>query len=84
MCSINFSVLKENTDESSVMDGYTEKPATLWVEEGEKTVHLTLKNSDWIKSFQTMQGELFIDADVISVDEENDKRVVAFPINPWR
>ncbi|WP_052015871.1 NEAT domain-containing protein, partial [Alkalihalobacillus hemicellulosilyticus] len=78
---INFSVLKDGTDETSVMDGYTEKPASLYVNDEELLIDLTLTNSDWIKVFQTDVNGTFTDAEVISENEEEDTRVVRFPVN---
>ncbi|MCK0471985.1 NEAT domain-containing protein [Halalkalibacter sp. APA_J-10(15)] len=77
---IHFSVLKDGTDETSVMDGYTEKPASLYVSDDELTVDLTLTSSDWIKVFQTDINGTFTDAEVISENEEEDTRVVRFTV----
>ena len=62
------------------MDGYTEKPATLFVEDSAKFIELTLTNSNWIKLFQTDQNGDFIDAEVVSEDTEADTRTVRFPV----
>lgn len=78
--TVGFTVLKDKTDDKSMMDSYTEKPATLFVEEGHYFIHLTLKNSDWIKEFKTDRNGQFVDAEVVSVDEAADKRVVRFKI----
>ncbi|MDY7223832.1 NEAT domain-containing protein [Halalkalibacterium halodurans] len=79
--TIDFMVLKDGTNDTSVMDGYTEKPAHLTVEEAGAYVDLTLTNSDWIKLFQTKQNGTFVDAEVVSEDAEANKRVVRFPID---
>ncbi|WP_245613699.1 NEAT domain-containing protein [Alkalihalobacterium bogoriense] len=78
--TVGFTVLKDKTDDKSMMDSYTEKPATLFVEEGQYFIHLTLKNSDWIKEFKTDRNGHFVDAEVVSVDEAADKRVVRFKV----
>jgi heme-binding NEAT domain protein len=78
--TIDFTVLKHNTDEVSVMDNYTEKPATLVVQDGQQTIDLTLTNSDWIKLFQTKQNGEYVDAEVVSADTAANKRVVRFDV----
>ncbi|SDZ23828.1 sortase B cell surface sorting signal [Evansella caseinilytica] len=79
--TVNFSVLKDGTEEVSVMDGYTEKPALLEAVEGKLFVNITLTNSDWIKEFQVRQNGSFVDAEVVSEDTENDTRVVRFEVS---
>ena len=78
--SINFEIVKDGTDTVSVMDGYTEKPATLYIEDGAMSLDLTLTNSDWIQSFQTEQNGSFVEAEVIKEDTEANKRIVRFDV----
>ncbi len=78
--TVDFNVLKNGTDSISVMDGYTEKPAVLSVEEAGTYLELTLKNSDWITLFQTKQQGSFVDAEVVSENTNDNTRVVRFPI----
>ncbi|WP_208591989.1 NEAT domain-containing protein [Gracilibacillus suaedae] len=78
--TIDFTFLKNGTEETSVMDGYTEKPATLHVNDGQLEVDLTFTNSDWIKLFQTRQNSEYVDAEVIAEDTAADKRTVRFAI----
>ena len=78
--SIDFNVLKDGTDSISVMDGYTEKPATLFIEDAGKFIELTLTNSHWIKLFQTDQNGDFVDAEVVAENTDADTRTVRFPI----
>ncbi|MCM3714048.1 NEAT domain-containing protein [Alkalihalobacillus oceani] len=78
--TIDFTFLKDGTDETSVMDDYTEKPATLLVDDGEYELHLTLTNSEWIKEFKVEQDGDYADADVIKSDTDADTRVVGFPV----
>ncbi|WP_180320123.1 NEAT domain-containing protein, partial [Peribacillus loiseleuriae] len=77
---INFQVLKDGSEAISVMDGYTEKPAILKVENGNKYVELTLKNSNWIKKFQVEKDGVYSDAEVISEDDGKATRVVRFEV----
>ncbi|WP_413377702.1 NEAT domain-containing protein [Alkalihalobacillus sp. 1P02AB] len=77
---IDLVVYKDGTTETSVMDGYVNNTASLFVEDGGLFVHLTLLNSDWIKLFQTDQSGQLVDATVVSEDLDNDTRIVRFPI----
>ncbi|THG89109.1 hypothetical protein AJ85_19580, partial [Alkalihalobacillus alcalophilus ATCC 27647 = CGMCC 1.3604] len=77
---IDLVVYKDGTTETSVMDDYVNNTASLFVEDGELLVHLTLLNSDWIKVFQTDRGGQFVDAGLVSENTEDDTRVVSFPI----
>ncbi|WP_346243527.1 NEAT domain-containing protein [Shouchella clausii] len=74
---IDFTFLKDGTEDVSVMDGYTEKPATLYVKDGEFTVDLTLLHSSWYEDLK-IAGER---PEVVLTDEEADKRVVRFPVS---
>ncbi|MDQ0207744.1 NEAT domain-containing protein [Alkalicoccobacillus murimartini] len=71
---VDFSVLKDGTSEISVMDQYTEKPATVFVKDGQFTVDLTLTNSDWYQDLKIQNQR----PEVISEDEAAGKRVVRF------
>lgn len=79
--TIDFTVLKNNTDEVSVMDQYTDKPASLIVENGEQTIELTLNHSNWIEAFQVDKNGSYVDAEVINIDTANDKRTVTFDVD---
>ncbi|GGG82174.1 NEAT domain-containing protein [Paenibacillus radicis (ex Gao et al. 2016)] len=61
--AINFKVLKDQTEDISVMDGYLVKPAVLKLENGKSYIYATLKNSDWITVFQTQFNGAYTDAD---------------------
>lgn len=74
---IDFTFLKDGTEDVSVMDGYTEKPATLYVKDGEFTVDLTLLHSSWYEDLK-IAGER---PEVVLTDVEADKRVVRFPVS---
>ncbi|MDF2667812.1 MAG: NEAr transporter [Paenibacillus sp.] len=78
--SVNFSVLKDNTEEVSAMDEYTEKPAKVTVEQGQGYVYLTLKKASWISSFQVDSNGVYGNPEDVSVDTEADKKVVRFPV----
>ncbi len=74
---IEFNVLKSGSSDVSVMDGYTEKPATIYVKNGEFTVDLTLLNESWYRDL-TINGQR---PEVVTVDETEDKRVVRFAVS---
>ncbi|KRN71850.1 hypothetical protein IV76_GL003369 [Carnobacterium maltaromaticum] len=78
--SVNFSVMKADESEKSMMDQYTLKPGIIKVEKGQPYLYLTLKSSHWIKTFKTEQNGLWSDAAVFSNDTEKDYRVVKYPI----
>nr|WP_285865966.1 NEAT domain-containing protein [Lederbergia lenta] len=78
--TIDFKVLKNNTDETSVMDDYTVKPGLLTVEKQKTYVTVTLKNSDWIKVFQTEQNGVYTDAEVVQTNKADDTRDVRFEV----
>ena len=78
--SVNFSVMKADESEKSMMDQYTLKPGIIKVEKGQPYLYLTLKSSHWIKTFKTEQNGLWSDAAVVSNDTGKDYRVVKYPI----
>ncbi|MDO3679472.1 NEAT domain-containing protein [Paenibacillus ehimensis] len=79
--TIEFTVLKDQTNQTSTMDGYLQKPAKLEVTNGSKFVSVTLKNSDWIQFFKTEQNGSYVDATVVSTDPAANTRVVKFPVS---
>ena len=66
--AIDFKILTDNQNSTSVMDEYTAKPATLVVEGGKQYVYVTLKNSNWITSFQTELGGVMVDSEIVEPD----------------
>ena len=79
--TIDFRVLKNGTDDISTMDGYTVKPAGLTVQDGKTYISVTLKSSEWIKTFQVERNGEYVDAEVVSVNEEENTRVVKFEVD---
>ncbi len=72
--SAPLTAYKYGTKEVSVMDRYLGKPATVIKKSGKYYVQITLKNSDWIKTFKVGGQE----AEVI--ETSGDTRVVQFPV----
>lgn len=66
--TIDFKVYKDGTTEVSTMDGYTIKPAGFESVGDVNYVYVTLKNSNWIKSFKVQSGTSYVDAVVYSPD----------------
>ncbi|PGZ06366.1 hypothetical protein COE30_21570, partial [Bacillus cereus] len=78
---IAFKVLKDKTDEISMMNQYVVNPARLTVKDGKKYVAVTLKDSAWITKFQTENAGAFVDAKVVIEDKNVNTRVVEFEID---
>ena len=74
-------MLKDKTEEISMMNQYVVSPARLTVKDGKKYVAMTLKNSEWITKFQTENNGGFADAKVVSEDKAANTRVVEFEAN---
>ncbi|GEM_PF-1552870 len=84
--SLSYTVLKDKTENQSVMDEYTLKPASVKVDGDKYTVTLTLKNASWIKSLKVDPGNVnhdaskFVEVKTISEDKAKDTRVVQFEV----
>lgn len=81
--TIQFKVLHEEEDKESTMTRYIEAPAALSVKDGKQVVSLTLTDHKTITEFQVEQVDGFVDATVISVDEEANHRVVSFEVEDF-
>ncbi|HHT7199770.1 TPA: NEAT domain-containing protein, partial [Bacillus cereus] len=79
--SIGFKVLKDTSDEESMMNQYSVSPGTLKVKDGKKKVSFTLEHSSWITKFETEKAGQFVATNVISEDKEKDTRVVEFEVD---
>ncbi|MGY4110528.1 NEAT domain-containing protein [Aeribacillus sp. SP014] len=79
--TIGFRVLKNGTEDTSTMDGYTVKPAGLTVQNGKAYVSVTLKSSEWIKTFQVERNGEYVDAEVVSTNGAENTRVVKFEVD---
>lgn len=79
--SIEYVILHAETDSVSIANDYFEKPATLYIENGERFIQFPLNHSQWTKELQAPLGDSFVDVDVISEDEEADVRVVEFKLD---
>ncbi len=78
--SMDYKVLKDGTEEDSMMSNYVVSPGKLTIKDGKYHLAIGVNSSEWITSFQTEQNGEFADAEVVSEDEATNTRVVAFPI----
>ena len=78
--TIGLNVLHEEEDKPSSMSRYIEAPVSLSVKDGKQIVTLTLTNNEQITAFQVEQDGEFVDATVVSVDEEANERTVSFEV----
>ncbi|WP_077302324.1 NEAT domain-containing protein [Virgibacillus pantothenticus] len=79
--SIAYKVLKNNTNQVSVMNDYVVSPGHLKVKNGEKKIAITLKNSSWITDFKVYHEGKLVDPKVLSHDSKVDTRVVEFAVD---
>lgn len=75
--SIQYTVLKADSDSASMANDYFLKPVKLIVQNGEMKLQMSVKNSSWIQSVQ-IGG---VTPTVISEDPANDKRTLEFKVS---
>lgn len=78
--SIDYQVLHADNDSASIANDYFEKPAILFVENGEKHIQFTLNHSQWTKELQAPLEGSFLDVDVVSENHDEDTRIVQFKV----
>ena len=78
--TIDYQVWKENADEASSMGNYLSKPAKLIVENGKSYIQLNLSSSNFVTGFKTEVNEQYVDAEVISQDDEAKTKVLRFEV----
>ncbi len=78
--TIDYKALHEKEDKASSMARYIETPAALSVKDGKNFVTMTLTNNEQITAFQVEQDGKFVDATVVSTDEEANTRDVEFEV----
>ncbi|MED1444374.1 NEAT domain-containing protein [Bacillus pacificus] len=79
--SIGFKVLKDQTEEISIMNTYTKSPGVLKVKDGKKYVSFTLTNSAWITKFEYEKNGSFVDAKALSENKEKNTKVVEIEVD---
>lgn len=80
LSDLDFSLLKDGTNEKSMMDGYTEKPGSLIERGGKQYAQFTLKNSKQIDGFKVEQNGVLTDTSVVSEDQTANTRVIEFEV----
>ncbi len=78
--SIEYKVLKHNTNQTSVMNDYVVSPGHLKVKDGKKLLAITLKNSSWITDIKVNQQGKLTAPTVLSTDIKADTRIVEFEV----
>nr|WP_239534550.1 heme uptake protein IsdC [Priestia taiwanensis] len=78
--TINYVIKKADKDSVSMANDYFEKPAKLFVKNGEMKVHVQMNHSAWITEFKGPVGGGFADSKVVSEDKKADKRTVEFNV----
>ncbi|MGW9528043.1 NEAT domain-containing protein [Paenibacillus terrae] len=78
--AVNYTVLKDQTNETSRLDSYLTKPAQVIVANGNNVVRLTVKSSNLITTFKVEQNGVLQDATVVSTDTANNTRIVEFEV----
>ena len=73
-----FKVLKNQTQQISVMDQYMVHPAKVTYQNQQAEVQMTLKNASWWKSFELFEGGRRIPIRIIKEDTQNDQRIIQF------
>lgn len=78
--SLEYVVLHAQNESASIANDYFEKPATLFVKDGEKYVRMTINHSEWVKELQAPLGDSFVDVQVVNENQTEDKREVQFKV----
>ncbi|WP_025674847.1 NEAT domain-containing protein [Paenibacillus polymyxa] len=78
--NVDYTVLKDQTNETSRLDSYLTKPAQVTVADGKNVVRLTVKSSNLITAFKVEQNGVLQDATVVSTNTANNTRVVEFEV----
>ncbi|MEK5375231.1 NEAT domain-containing protein [Paenibacillus sp. FSL P2-0173] len=80
LADLDFTLLKDESNEKSMMDGYTEKPGSLIERGGKRYVQFTLKNSKQIDGFKVEQDGVLTDTSVVSEDQTANTRMIEFEV----
>ncbi|MCP3808286.1 NEAT domain-containing protein [Paenibacillus sp. Lou8.1] len=80
LADLDFTLLKDESNEKSMMDGYTEKPGSLIEHGGKRYVQFILKNSKQIDGFKVEQNGVLTDTSVVSEDQTANTRMIEFEV----
>ncbi|MCR8657282.1 NEAT domain-containing protein [Paenibacillus endoradicis] len=81
--TINYEILRGDTkdDSTSLADGYWNKPAKVFVKDGNITVQTTINQNGWVVAFSTQYNGKMVDAKVVSTNEKANSRVTEFKVS---
>ncbi|MFS0723166.1 S-layer homology domain-containing protein [Paenibacillus sp. 1P07SE] len=79
--SLDYTFLKHNTDQVSVMQDYVVTPGKLIVQNGKLTVEVTLKQSKEIIGFKIDTGNGLATPETVVENEQANTRVVSFEVD---
>lgn len=78
--AINFKVVKNGTNQISVMDGYMQHPAHLVTKDGKQYLEFTIDHASWWKAFDIYHNGQKLP--MTTVKEQNDTRTVHVEVQP--
>ena len=78
--NLPLTVLHETKDEASSMGRYVQNPSVV-IKDGQATVSVTLTSSEMITAFQVVNGDKFVDTNVVSKNEMENTRVASFKVD---
>jgi heme-binding NEAT domain protein len=77
---LNYEIIHAETESASIANDYFEKPAILFVKDGEKFIRFTVNHSNWIQEIEIPMDGDYIDVEVKQEDEAEDMRDVVFKV----
>lgn len=78
---VEYEVLTAEADEVSIANDYFDKPASLIIQGGERTLQLPINHAHWVVGLKTPVEDDFQEVDTLEEDEKEDKRIVQFPVD---
>ncbi|WP_028552562.1 NEAT domain-containing protein [Paenibacillus sp. UNC451MF] len=78
---MNFTTLHATEDKPSSMEKYFVKPGKLKIQQGQKLMSFTIKDSTTIPSFKVEQNGTLVETTIASTNTTDNTRVVQFPVN---
>jgi heme uptake protein IsdC len=79
--TVNYTITKAENESVSMANDYFEKPATVFVNNGQVEMQLAINHSKWVTQFKVPSNTNFTDAKIVSSDSDADKRVVRFQVD---
>jgi heme uptake protein IsdC len=79
--TLNYTITKAENNSVSMANDYFEKPATLFVKNGQIEMQIQINHSKWVTQFKVPDKASFVAAKIISSDSAADKRTVRFQVS---